>query len=359
MGGIPVNISNVATYDMGGLFAGLVVMAINGLKNEYPELKELMQEKMGSEKYAKFVKADNFCLIQSIPYYAFADFSDYIDEGDQILYDPTVQNITDHNNLLTNGLTPSCPIFIYSSENDEIIPIEDTDALVELYCKQGVSVEYRKDRLSDHIVTAVSGAGLAFNFIKDRFNGVKVNPSCQSSTSYSDFFDEGSLSGLGEIGLGLVSALVGEKIGPGVTSNGTSSSGLFSTILSTGEGLVSDILGSPSNSSNSTSSGFISTLLSSGGSLVSTLLGSSSNSNSTLGGVISSLLSSGESLVSSLLSSSSNSNSTLGGVVSTLESAASNLVGDLEGSNNSSSILSLSGLLSAGLSLISSFLKEI
>ncbi|CAH2355872.1 putative lipase 1 [[Candida] railenensis] len=361
MGGIPVNISNVAVYDMGSVFAGLVVMAINGLKNEYPELKELMQEKMGSEKYAKFAKADNYCLIESVLVYAFADFSDYLDEGNQILYDSTVKNITDHNNLLTNGLTPSCPLFIYSSENDEIIPIEDTDALVESYCEQGVSVEYRKDRISDHIITAVSGAGLAFNFIKDRFNGVEVNPSCQSSTSTSDFFDEGSLSGLGEIGSGLVSALVGDKIGPGVTSNDTSSSSFFSSILSAGEGLVSDVLGSSSDSSNSTSSGILSTLLSSGEGLVSSLLGSSSSSNSTSGGVISSLLSSGENFVSSLLgsSSSSNSNSTSGSVISTLESAASNLVGDLGGSNSSSSSSTISNLLSTGSTLISNFLKDV
>ncbi|CAH2355460.1 putative lipase 1 [[Candida] railenensis] len=214
MGGIPVNVTHVALNNMGTIWAGFIFTAINGLSHEYPELGEFVKEKVYPSKYKQFTNTDNLCLIETIPLYLFQTWDDYLEEGSDVLYDPIVKNVTDAQNLLTTGNIPDIPTFIYSSENDEIIPIDDTDSLYELYCSKGVSVELRKDTFSEHIIAAVSGAGLAFNFVKDRFDGVPVNPQCQTSTSLSNIFDPTSLDGLGSLVKGILLTLIGSKLGP-------------------------------------------------------------------------------------------------------------------------------------------------
>lgn len=214
MGGIPVNVTHVALNNMGTIWSGFVFSAMNGLSNEYPELNDLIKEKVYPSKYKQFTNTNNLCLIETIPLYLFQTWDDYIEEGSDVLYNPVVQNVTDSQNLLLTGLVPDIPIFIYSSQNDEIIPIDDTDSLYELYCSKGTNVEFRKDTFSEHIIAAVSGAGLAFDFVKDRFNGVAVNPQCQTSTLPSNIFDPSGLDGLGSLVKGILLTLIGSKLGP-------------------------------------------------------------------------------------------------------------------------------------------------
>ena len=219
-GGIIVDIQHIAEYTMGTIFAGLVISAISAISNEYPSLKQLIKEKVRPDMYEDFTRAQNFCLAEEVAYYAFAEWSDYIDEGAQILQDPIVLNITDQNNMLMNGMVPECPLFFYASEEDEILPVNDTHALYNHFCEQGASVTMKTDYISEHIIAAVSGAGLAFNFLQDRFNGVPAPQECSLERSVSSVFDTGSIAGLGEVGTAILDIL----------GNGTTSSEFFSTV---------------------------------------------------------------------------------------------------------------------------------
>ncbi|CAH2353730.1 putative lipase 1 [[Candida] railenensis] len=366
MGGVPVDLASTAKHCMGNLFSGFMYAAILGLSHEYPELAEELPSLVVSDRFEYLKKAEENCLVETLAYFAYSQWGQYSVDGVGILDNPVVKDVINQNNLLKSGLLPDCPILIYSSESDEIIPIEDTDSLFELYCSNGVNVEYRKDVFSGHIITAIDGVGLAFNFIRDRFNKVELYPTCQNSTVALDAFNEGGLVGLGDILVDDVEWLFGGKIGPSSPySNTTSSSsgspagssGLIATIVNFASKFISnaitpdnaenltdqeiyDILGgyittaigvvtsatdfvssifgfgssdtsSSTTSSNSTgtSSGgsLLSTLLSTGESLISGLSGNSttegSASSSSGGGILSSLLSSGTSILSNLLSS--------------------------------------------------------
>ncbi|CAH2356063.1 putative lipase 4 [[Candida] railenensis] len=219
MGGVPVDLISSAKHLMGTVFAGFGISAIVGLTHEYPELKELVKELVYPDKYEEYTYVENICLAQILYEYAYSTFEEYSSEGEGVYTIPLVVNITDENNLSKNGMFPACPILIYSSVNDEIIPINGTDILYDLYCKNGVSVEYRKDSLSEHIITAVSGSGLALNFIKDRFNGIKANSECQVSTILSDFIYPDSFLGFGDIIISSLDIFQGKELGPSNSSS--------------------------------------------------------------------------------------------------------------------------------------------
>lgn len=214
MGGVPVDLISSAKHLMGTVFAGFGASAIVGLSHEYPELRTLIKELVYPDKYDEYVNVENICLAQILFEYAYSTLEEYSPEGEGVFTIPLVVNITDENNLLKNGMFPACPILIYSSVNDEVIPVNGTDVLYDLYCKNGVSVEYRKDSLSEHIITAVSGSGLALNFIKDRFNGVKANSECQVSTILSDFMYPDSFLGFSDIVISSLDIFRNKELGP-------------------------------------------------------------------------------------------------------------------------------------------------
>ncbi|CAH2353729.1 putative lipase 5 [[Candida] railenensis] len=363
MGGIPVEPLETAKNTMGTLFAGFIVAAVLGLSHEYPQLAEELPSLLIPDQQEYFYSAQDICLVEILAFFAYATWDQYCIEGDNVLDNPVVQNITSQNSLLENGLLPTIPLFIYSSEMDEINPIESTDKLYDLYCSNGVNVEYRKDVFSEHIVTVVEGSGLAVNFVKDRFNKVELNPTCQNSTVAFDLLNEGGLVGLGDIISGVVDVALGSELGPSSPySNTTSalsgspagSSGIIATVVNFVSNIIQKAI-TPDDPDNLTKEEFIDILagyinsigngISFASNLISSIFGfgssdttsstASSNSTGTSsgGGLISTLLSTGGSLVSSLLSNSttdgSTSSSSSGGILSSLLSSATSIISSL------------------------------
>ena len=387
MGGTPISLQNLAMHCMGNVFSGFMFAAILGLAHEYPDLAEELPKLIYPEKLDYLYTAQDNCLVETLAYFAYATWDQYCIDGVGILDNPVVKGVLDQNNLLKSGLLPDCPFLIYSSTHDEVVPIEDTNELFEYWCSQGINIELRRDIFSGHIITAIDGIGLAFNFIRDRFNNIEINPTCQNSTISLDIFNEGGLVGFGDIAVDDIKWLFGSEIGPSQPySNTTSSSpgpagtlGIIATVVnyileiigaattpdnpdnvtsqqiydllevyitkiadsvSSVTDFISNIFGfgsSDTGSSNSTTGSlvgsFVSTLLSAAGGIVS---GPSSNStddgssSSGVGGLISSLVSTGQSLASDFLGNSTDSPSLGGGgIVSSLLSAGTGIVSSL------------------------------
>lgn len=199
-GGVLVDILSVFKHCMGGIGSGLVVSGLNALSNEYPVIKTLLRARVYPEKYAEFTLAKNFCEVENLLYYMGVGWNEYFSEGVEILQNPIVLNVTRQNNMLLNGMTPECPVFLYMSENDELVPFNDTVSLYHHFCEHGVSVTMRTDILSEHVVAAVSGASLALKFLKDRFEGIPLSRNCSSEASISNIFSPGAMDGFCEIG---------------------------------------------------------------------------------------------------------------------------------------------------------------
>jgi pimeloyl-ACP methyl ester carboxylesterase len=71
-------------------------------------------------------------------------------------------------------------------------PIADTDALVDQFCNDGVSVTYVRDAAGGHSTQAATSFPDVINFLRDRFEGVPIS-GCSRRNEFLDLLDVGAL----------------------------------------------------------------------------------------------------------------------------------------------------------------------
>jgi hypothetical protein len=179
-GGVPPNIADVANKINGGPFSGLYFGAALGLARAYSNLVDTstLLNSLGQSKAASLASA---CVEQLAGEGAFQPIEWYTVNGIDPLTLPNVQQVVADDAL--GQRIPKAPIFLYMSANDELIPVADDDALVAKYCSEGVTVDYIKDELSDHISLAVSGAGAAIDYLNSRFANQPAPSTCATGPS--------------------------------------------------------------------------------------------------------------------------------------------------------------------------------
>jgi hypothetical protein len=89
---------------------------------------------------------------------------------------PVVRAVLDANTL--GRRTPSAPMHLYESTNDEFMPLDDVRGLVAEYCRRGAAVEYGEDSSGEHVAVAAHGAPGAVEWMAGRFAGRKAPTSC-------------------------------------------------------------------------------------------------------------------------------------------------------------------------------------
>ena len=104
------------------------------------------------------------------------------------------------------------PLFIYKGVFDEVSVVADTDNLVTKLCSQGAQIQYVRELLANHGIDAVTVAGEAFLFLKDRFNGVPAASGCSTSTILSDIFSPGDIKALGSAVADALLAILGQMV---------------------------------------------------------------------------------------------------------------------------------------------------
>ncbi|KIN09125.1 hypothetical protein OIDMADRAFT_38001 [Oidiodendron maius Zn] len=213
-GGLIPSVPSVLKTINKGLFAGFAPTGILGLASAYPALQPLLDEHLVPSTAAYFRKPLTQCLIQDALDFALQDIFAYFDIGIHILDDPVVQSILNKTGYMGRHGTPQMPVFAYKALGDEVSPIADTDALVQKLCSQGAKIEYVRDMFGEHVTEAITGAGDAFNFLIDRFNGVPIPTRCRTRTILSDILDPRSLAILGETVVDALMALLQVPIGP-------------------------------------------------------------------------------------------------------------------------------------------------
>jgi hypothetical protein len=186
-----------------GLFVGLVPAGIMGLANEYPAIEAVINAALLPSKRAEFEKTSTLCLASDIIEYFGQDIYSYVNDPNIFTDNPTVNQVLSENNM--GNHIPQIPLIVYKSANDEISPVNDTDALVTQYCNSGVDVEYKKDFLSEHGTMAILGVPDAMLWLRDRMNGVAVTKGCSTSTVLTSLLSPESDVILGSV---LITALL-------------------------------------------------------------------------------------------------------------------------------------------------------
>lgn len=213
IGGVTPNVENVFNTINKGLFAGLSAAGFLGLGNAYPDFGAFVQQSLIPAKADAFNQAGNQCFYADVVTYAGQDIYSYFKQGQAIFQDPIAQDTIRKGATMGLHGTPTMPIFVYKSTNDEISPIADTDALVKQYCDAGVSIDYVRDSFGEHFTVASTSTGDVLNFLTDRFKGVPQT-GCKIRNAFNIALDPGAP---GTLGVALIMVLlnaVGVPVGP-------------------------------------------------------------------------------------------------------------------------------------------------
>jgi hypothetical protein len=211
-GGLPVNPGNVLANINHGPFAGIAMSGVVGLSRAYPQLADYLGSHLTAEGQAAFAKAATQCNAANVASFAYTDVYRYFTVPDP-LSQPVPKQVLADDTLGQH--TPTAPLYVYQSVNDELIPHADVDAIVGSYCGQGAKVTYERDILSEHIVLAVTGAADALNWLSARLAGTPAASGCHTSTVLSSLLSPGAVATLGSVLVKDLLALLGRPVGPG------------------------------------------------------------------------------------------------------------------------------------------------
>ncbi|KAG6031129.1 hypothetical protein E4U41_007704 [Claviceps citrina] len=212
IGGPVPNLTNAFQSINGGAFAGLIPAGIVGLAKAYPELEKLVDEQLLPEHKEKYEQTKQQCFVPNTVKFLFSDFLSFVKDKNIFKEEPS-KSILEANSQGQH--VPTMPLFVYKSINDEVSPIADTDALVKFYCDGGASVEYVRDRASEHATLELTSSTLVMAWLTKVMNGtVSASANCSTRSEFTVIEDKNN-SSLPRYLLSALKALLGKRIGPG------------------------------------------------------------------------------------------------------------------------------------------------
>ncbi|MFC6010737.1 lipase family protein [Nocardia lasii] len=164
----------------GGLHAGLPTLVVAGLRRVYPAFDELIATHFSDEGRAVLDKAAQSTTVAAVLRLARynVDRNSTTPMTEILALEAMLAVFAD---LTLGDHVPSTPLLVVQSVRDQIIAIDDIDALVGRYRDQGAHVTYLRDRTSEHLSLLPVSTPLSLNWLGDRFDGVPVTPSRTST----------------------------------------------------------------------------------------------------------------------------------------------------------------------------------
>jgi hypothetical protein len=170
-GGTPADFAAALRQIDGGIASGLVLLSSTGLTRAYPEMLSLLND-AGRDMVRRI---GDMCIGDAVSAFPFRHLNEFTTSKDP-MDEPVAKAVLELNHL--GRLTPTAPVFLYHSVNDELIPFASAQALQADWCRGGGHVTLYPDVASEHSSLAVSGAPLAVGFLASRFAGVDVPATC-------------------------------------------------------------------------------------------------------------------------------------------------------------------------------------
>lgn len=220
LGGWVTNITATVVGVSGGVFSGLGASGMAGLSNGYTSLSDFYQEHMYPDKYQKFKKAYDMCLIETIEEFALDDYFEgddrYFKEGVEVLNQDPVKEIITNNTLgLIPDQMPQIPIFVYHGNLDTIVPYDQAIRVYDTWCDAGIgSMEFAADLTAGHISEMVQGSGAGFAWVKKIINGGSPISGCAKTERLNNVLYPGSVGFITDFLSALFVNVLGLDIGP-------------------------------------------------------------------------------------------------------------------------------------------------
>jgi hypothetical protein len=154
----------------GTYMSGLPALVVAALAHIYPELDEIIQEHATVEGKLLLERLHTMTTAEAVLRLMKKDMGDMLDRPlEEILQTPAVQHVFD--DIKLGVAAPAPPVLIVQAVHDQLISVEDIDALADTYELGGASVTYHRDLFSEHLLLHPLSAPMTLRWLTDRFNG--------------------------------------------------------------------------------------------------------------------------------------------------------------------------------------------
>jgi hypothetical protein len=173
LGGLTPRILSVLESVNGKLAAALIPHSILGLMSQYPKMHEEFNKQIktqGPRNATGFLAAQKFAFKESVFVYMSQSIFDYFKDGKDVLQIPNIAEILAKNEMGNYGV-PQMPLLVYKAIKDEISKIQDTDDLVDKYCKAGTNILYERNTVGNHPQEDSLGFPKALEWLSTVFDG--------------------------------------------------------------------------------------------------------------------------------------------------------------------------------------------
>ncbi|KQU03105.1 lipase [Rhodococcus sp. Leaf7] len=160
-------------------YAALPALVIEGLRLTYPDLDAVMQEFVNDEGLELLASTNKMTTMQAIIALRGFDLDRYatIPIAD-VMAKPEMVTIFEE--IQPGRSAPEFPLLVLQATHDQIIAVDDVDGQVTRYRDAGASVQYIRDRTSEHITLLPLSVPLTLRWLDDRFAG---RPTGEQSTT--------------------------------------------------------------------------------------------------------------------------------------------------------------------------------
>ena len=152
IGGTVANLTASLETINGGTFASLVASALIGLSRQNPAANQFLMQHLIPATKDQFLAIQKENFFDAIVPYAGQNIFSYFDND--ILHSQPIQQVISTNGIMGTHGVPPMQTFFYHAINDELIPIQYTDALVNKYCAAGAKILYKRNSVGTHLPEA-------------------------------------------------------------------------------------------------------------------------------------------------------------------------------------------------------------
>lgn len=194
LGGTPANLTGTAQNIDGTIWVGFLAAAISGLlkpSTYLARIQPVYDRIITPTGRAAIEYAGSHCATDDLTHFAGqkVQSTKFQTLGDQLFYEPTIQAVLQENIMAVNkDETPTAPVYMSHSVNDEVIPYANASAAAQRWCDFGGNIHFNTLTHGGHLTTAVFILPSVLGFASDAFAG-KVAKGCTRSTLPAKPFD--------------------------------------------------------------------------------------------------------------------------------------------------------------------------
>ncbi|KAL4945266.1 lipase, partial [Aspergillus oleicola] len=191
MGGVPNNLTAAFLYLDNTTYSGFIPAAIDGMlkpSSYQARLRPVIDSIITEKGQALLDYANTHCVVSDLinaPHQSM--FSTDIQKlGPGLLREPTIVSVM-LDNLLPGEReeTPIAPVFVYHGLHDDVIDYTYIPAMVDAWCREGVSVLFTTYANGGHARVLLGSLSDSSAYIDSAFTGT-LESGCSSNTKHGD-----------------------------------------------------------------------------------------------------------------------------------------------------------------------------